>query len=269
MTEHTKLGFIGTGVITEAIINGMIRANWPTGEILVSRRGAETSHRLARAHGQIRICDDNQTIVDEADLIILAVRPQIAQEVLSGLRFASGQRVLSLIAMTPVARLQEWLGPQVAVTRAIPLPSVAQCQGVTAIYPPEPDIAAMFTALGTAFVTSTEAEFDAYAVASATMATSFGMLDTVSDWMLGQGVAQKAARAYLGGLFSGLAQTAAEAPDQPFAVLREGHSTPGGLNEQCHDDMARAGGFNAMTMALDRLALRVGGRDSGDESGRA
>lgn len=268
MTEIKTLGFIGTGVITEAIINGIIRANWPTREILVSRRGEETSRRLAMAHGQIRICDDNQIIVDEADLIILAVRPQIAQEVLSGLRFAPGQRVLSLIAMTPVARLQEWLGPQVAVSRAIPLPSVAQCQGVTAIYPPEAEIAAMFTALGTAFVTSTEAEFDAYAVASAIMATSFGMFDTVSDWMLEQGVDQKAARAYLGGLFSGLAQTAAEAADQPFDALREGHSTPGGLNEQCHDDMARAGGFDALSAALERLALRVGGRDAGDAPGK-
>lgn len=258
MTEPEKLGFIGTGVITEAIITGLIRADWPVSEILVSRRGAAVSDRLARAHDRVRVCDANQTVVDEADLVVLAVRPQVAQAVLSELHFAPDQRVLSLIAMLPVARLQAWLGPSVVITRAIPLPSVAQCQGVTAIYPPVPEIAALFSALGTAFGADSEDAFDAYAVGSATMATCFGFFDTISDWMQARGVAPDAARGYLGGLFSGLAQTAAMAPEQGFDALRIGHSTPGGINEQCHDDVASAGGFAALTAALDRLALRVG-----------
>ena len=42
-----KLGFIGTGVITEAIVVGLMEAEFPLSEIVVSARGAATAARLA------------------------------------------------------------------------------------------------------------------------------------------------------------------------------------------------------------------------------
>src|SRR4051794_33078800 len=44
-----KLGFIGTGAITEAIVVGLMEAEFPLSEIIVSARGAETAARLAAA----------------------------------------------------------------------------------------------------------------------------------------------------------------------------------------------------------------------------
>ena len=46
-----KLGFIGTGAITEAIVVGLMEAEYPLSEIVVSARGAATAARLAASRG--------------------------------------------------------------------------------------------------------------------------------------------------------------------------------------------------------------------------
>ena len=43
-----KLGFIGTGVITEAIITGLTRSDYPASDIFVSLRNRQVSERLAK-----------------------------------------------------------------------------------------------------------------------------------------------------------------------------------------------------------------------------
>jgi len=114
-----KLGFIGTGAITEAIVVGLMEAEFPLSEIIVSARGAATAARLAASFEKVRICTHNQDIVDGSDLLFLAVRPQIAEEVISSLAFPRDKAIVSLIAMLPAEKIAEWIGHPVDVTRAI------------------------------------------------------------------------------------------------------------------------------------------------------
>ena len=120
-----KLGFIGAGAITEAIVLGLMEAEFPLSEIIVSARGAATAARLAASFEKVRVCNDNQEIVDVSDILFLAVRPQIAEEVISPLAFPGGTAIVSLIAMLPAEKIAEWIEHPVDVTRAIPLPSEA------------------------------------------------------------------------------------------------------------------------------------------------
>lgn len=252
-----RLGFIGTGTISEAIIEGLIRAGHPVSAFLVSARGQAVSARLAGRHAQVRVMADNQAIIDGAEAVILAIRPQGARAVLSGLRFAPGQPVISLIAGLPAARLQGWIGAEAAISRAIPLPSVAEGHGVTAIHPPTPLAEALFGALGTVAPADTAEAFDAYAVGSAMMGTCFGLWQGVADWMQGQGVGAEDARAYLAGVFAGLARTCAGS-EADFTELRLAHSTPGGINAQLYEVFAAEGGLDALRRGLDSVRARVG-----------
>src|SRR5437868_2097608 len=103
-----KLGFIGTGAITEAIVIGLMDAEFPASEIVVSARGVATAARLAASFGKVRVCDHNQEIVDVSDILFLAVRPQIAEEVISSLAFTRDKAIVSLIAMLPAEKIAEW-----------------------------------------------------------------------------------------------------------------------------------------------------------------
>lgn len=252
-----RLGFIGTGVITEAIVTGLVNSDYAFKEVIVSSRNTDRSARLAALDRRVRVEDDIQRIVDEADVLFLAVRPQDAEAVLRPLNFRPDQAVASLIATLEAEQLQSWFNAPVRIARAIPLPAVAQRRGVTAIYPPDATLAALFSSLGSAVEAQTLDEFDAYAAASALMGLYFGVMESAAGWLGEQGAEASNARQYLSQVFVELARTAERAKGISFADLRVEHSTPGGLNQQLHEVFSESGGSDAIHTALDSVAGRI------------
>ena len=252
-----RIGFIGTGDITEAIVTGLISSDYPVSEIILSERSHAKSARLAAADKRVRVTSSNQQIVDEADLVFLAVRPQIAEQVIRPLNFRAGQNVASLIATVTFESLMDWIGAEVRITRSIPLPAVATRRGVTAIYPADDQLESFYAALGTVVVAQSLDEFDAYAAASALMELYFGVMETASDWLRGQGTSPQNAQSYLTKIFLELSRKADSAPQADFATLRDHHSTPGGLNQQMFEDFSELGGTQALTGALENVAKRI------------
>src|SRR6478609_12111350 len=99
-----KIGFVGTGTITEAMVKGMLGSSLDLSRIIVSPRNGESAARLAASSPLVEIGADNQAVVDAADILFLAIRPQISEEVTRGLRFRAGQSVVSVIAATDRAK---------------------------------------------------------------------------------------------------------------------------------------------------------------------
>lgn len=252
-----KIGFIGTGDITEAIVTGLISSDYPITEIILSERNRAKSAGLAAADSRIRVTSDNQQIVDDADLVFLAVRPQVAEKVLRPLKFRDGQPVASLIATLTVETLLDWIGTPVKLTRSIPLPAVANRRGVTAVFPADEQLESLYAVLGPVVVADTLDEFDSYAASSALMGLYFGIMGTATDWLCAQGATSENAQSYLTKVFLELSRTADSSQDTSFAHLRQEHSTAGGLNEQMFDVFASLGGTEALTQALDTVAKRV------------
>ncbi|MDG2341152.1 MAG: pyrroline-5-carboxylate reductase [Paracoccaceae bacterium] len=252
-----KLGFIGTGVITEAIIVGLQKAEFPVDEIVISARTRETSARLAARFGNIRVCENNAEIAETADILFLAVLPQHAEDVISSLEFRAGQQIVSVIATIPIEKLQGWTHPDANICRAIPLPSVADLSCATVVFPPTPIVEALFDALGTAIPAHTIDEFDSFVVASAMMGYYYGVSEAAAQWLGGQGVEYDNARAYLATSFQNLANTATNSPKESFAELRERHSTPGGLNAQFFEQFVVEGGEQALDKAFESVSARA------------
>jgi pyrroline-5-carboxylate reductase len=252
-----KFGFVGTGAITEAMVTGIAGSALNVSGIVVSPRGAEIAARLAARFPSVRVAPDNQAVVDAADVLFLAIRPQVAEDVVKALRFRPDQAVVSLIAATGHAALESWIDQPVELVRAIPLPFVAEREGVTAIYPPNPRVAAIFSALGSAVECATRQEYDLLGATSALMGTYFGILDKTSNWLADNGIAASKARTYLVPLFASLSQAAVKSEPLSFDHVRREFSTRGGLNEQLFEDFDREGGTKALTDALDRVLDRI------------
>lgn len=251
-------GFIGTGTITEAIVTGMMASPLDVAKIVVSPRNAEVAARLAARFTKVEIATSNQAVADVADLLFLAVRPQIAEEVLREISVPRDRKIISLIAATDHGRLAAWIGHRaLMVVRAIPLPFVADRDGVTAIFPPDDEARTVFDALGTAVACETRDEFDLLAAASALMGTYFGILERTTEWLVAKGMDEAKVRSYLVPLFGSLAHVAAQAPEASFMTLRQEFSTRGGLNEQVFSDFDREGGSRALTDALSRVLERI------------
>lgn len=225
--------------------------------IHLSPRNEAIANRLAGQFANVMVARDNQDVLDNADLVFLAIRPQIVEEVVRGLTFRDDHHVISLVAATPLDRLTTWINARVRLAQAIPLPFVATLNGATAIHPADEVAARLFSKLGTAIEVSNKVEYDLLGAASALMGTYYGILETGTKWLENKGLPHDSGRAYLNQMFGALSNAAALAPEKSFEEMRSEFSTKGGLNEQVYTTFAADGGVKALSDALDGVFHRI------------
>ncbi len=255
--DKQKIGFIGTGTIADAMVRGLLASPAAVSEVTISPRNVEIAERLAAEFVEVSIAADNQAVIDASDMVVLSVRPQIAQDVLSGLTFRKNQSVVSVIAATDRRALLAWIGTDVHLVQAIPLPFVADREGVTAVFPPDPRVAAIFSVLGIAIECDTKEEYDLLAATSALMSTVLCIMASSVEWLEKRGLPKGKGRAYIAPLFISLSQTALRSQSIPLEQLSQEFATKGGLNEQVLADFEKNGGRDALTAALDRVLQRI------------
>ena len=251
-----KLGFLGTGAITSAMVTGLAAAG-SRHAIFLSPRNPDVAAGLAARYREVRVAGSNQQVVDECETVVLAVRPQIAAAVIPELLFRPGQHVISVISGFPVARISALVAPAGKITRAVPLPSAARRRSPTGVYPPDPATIELFSSLGAAFGVESETEFSAVCSVTATMAAWFAFADATASWLAEQGVPPYKARDYIARIYLGMAETAVERPEETFQALAKEHATRGGTNEQFLGHLTAHGVFEQVSGGLDGILRRV------------
>lgn len=255
-----KLGFIGTGALTAAIVTGFKSYADNPAPIVVSPRNEAIAAGLALRFADVRVAADNQGVLDGCDTVMLAVRPQIASEVLSALRFSPDHHVISLIATVSREDIATLTAPAGHVVKALPMPMIAHGLGATIIYPPDASAAGLFGQVGTAIEVESAAEFDALSVTTATFASYFKYLDTIDAWLKHHGVPEARARDYVASLFRALGEAPIKQPDAGFMhMAEEEYATRGGLNEQVLRELTTRGVFEALKDSMDRIHRRIVG----------
>lgn len=252
-----RLGFVGTGAITSAIVKGLATSSLKDWPVIVSPRSRERAEELASTVASVTVASDNQAVVDQSDIVFLAIRPQIAQDVVKSLKFRDGQTVISLVAGMQATAIAALIECRNDIVRAIPLPSVEQRACVTPIMPPNRDAATVFSALGSTIEISDPEVFDGYVAGSAVMATYFGFVKAAVDWLLRNGLNESDADLYLRNLFGNLGDIMRAKPELTLEELRADHTTIGGLNEMVHTHFTKSGGPEALERGLDAVLARV------------
>lgn len=254
-----RLGFVGTGVITQAIVTGLVRVGAPFDSIMLSDRNAQTAADLAALDPRIRVCDSNQAVVDESDVVCLAIRPQIAHDVLAELKFSASHRVISFVAGMNMNELKKRIDNTQNIVRAIPLPAVADALGSTTLYPQDEVAHKLFSLLGVAVEVENEHLFDCLSAATATMASFYAVLESQAQWLVEQGLAYDKARAFLAAYSLGLAH-GAKTSDASFDDLVNQSMTAGGINEQLHHELLAKANYEQYQHALAGVLDRIEGR---------
>ena len=129
------VGFIGAGNMGEALIRGLVESNRvPTDRILATDVRAERVHELAKQYG-VRASAGNAALAREADVVILAVKPQIMAAVLRETMPALTNRplLISLAAGVSTTTIQSVLGKYARLIRVMPNTPALVLQGATAI----------------------------------------------------------------------------------------------------------------------------------------
>ncbi len=120
MTDHPQLCFIGAGNMAGALIGGLIQRGHPPGRIVASDPDEDRLQALSQQHG-IRTETDNSRAASSADIVLLAVKPQVMKAVCNGLK--PGERrplFISIAAGLREADIDRWLGGGQALVRCMP-----------------------------------------------------------------------------------------------------------------------------------------------------
>ena len=225
--------------------------------VLLSPRNEEIAAQLAARYPDVRIASDNQAVLDECDTIMLAVRPQIAHQVLPELKFRRDHHLISLIATLSREEIIGLTAPASRVTKALPMPMIAYRLGATIIYPPDPAVTALLGGLGKVIEVESSSEFDALSVVTATYATYFKYLDTIHRWLKAHDVPETKGRDYITALFAALGHAPETAPDVDFTHLAQDYATRGGINEQVLNELTARNVFDALAESLDGVHRRI------------
>ena len=129
------VGFVGAGVMAGVMIDGLIQEGViPAANILASDRKRSRLEELHTAYG-IRTSTDNAKVAAEADLLVLAIKPQNLAQVLAELKghVRSGTLVLSIIAGARMAAIRGGLEHH-AVVRCMPNLPCRIREGMTVWY---------------------------------------------------------------------------------------------------------------------------------------
>src|SRR5881296_105806 len=124
--------FLGGGRITSALVAGLRLSGYGQ-PIIVHDRHAQKLRKLKRQYGVV-IEHDLRRAVDQAHLLIIAVRPDGIGQLLDTIKYIKRPiTAISLAAGVPLAKLRARLGPPVRWARAMPSPVCRGGRGLTAI----------------------------------------------------------------------------------------------------------------------------------------
>lgn len=138
--ENTQIAILGTGSMGKAILSGLLAAGTSVANIRVTTKSQSSADAIADVHGvQATAMESdsaaNSSAVNDADLVILAVKPNMILDTLKGVASAlkPNSLVVSVAAGITTAAMEQALSGNQAVVRAMPnTPSVVGL-GVTGI----------------------------------------------------------------------------------------------------------------------------------------
>jgi len=239
--NNPSIAFIGAGNMATALISGLIADGTEPHKIIASDPDGEKCNALSARTG-IRTTIDNEQAVSAADVMVLAVKPQVLQRVAESLKGAVQQYrplVLSIAAGVRSQTLDAWLGGSTALVRCMPnTPAMLQC-GATGLFANDRVSTAqleqaetILRAVGLTTWIADEKLMDAVtALSGSGPAYFFLVMEAMQAAGEQLGLDTDSARLLTLQTALGAARMAIESSDSP-ATLRERVTSPGGTTEQ-------------------------------------
>lgn len=272
--QQATIAFIGGGNMATSLIGGLIADGLSPARLVVSEPRAERRAWLAERFGVV-VVEDNRRAVEGADVVVLAVKPQVMQGVLEALGPSlrdARPLVISIAAGLRTDALLRWIGGSVPLVRCMPnTPALVQ-SGVTALYA-MPEVAAaqrdlaesILRAVGITLWVDDERLLDAVtALSGSGPAYCFLLMEALQAAGERLGLPADQARLLTLQTVFGAAKMALESAEGPES-LRVRVTSPGGTTERALA-VFEAGGFREL-VARAVAAAAERSRELADELG--
>jgi len=129
-----KLTIIGGGNLGSAMAEGLLDSGFLKPEqLIITKRNTASLGKFI--HSGVNITSDNYEAVRNSKYIIVAVKPYHIEELLTGIKeaFQPGQILISVVTGIWMKDIQNWIGKEVTVFRAMPITAIAIRESMTCI----------------------------------------------------------------------------------------------------------------------------------------
>jgi len=266
VTTQYEIGVIGAGNAAEGIVHGILRNTILFADRMIASDPSETRRTLFADRFDIAVTDDNRRLVENSDIVILAVKPQVFQEVCQAVaEFVRPDHLLVSIMAGVSTKAIEAVFPHVSarVVRAMPnLPAhvgagmAGLCKGQFAKDVDLLRAQRIFDAAGRSIVIHDEAQMDAVTAVSGTgPAYFYFFVEAIVAAGERAGLSRQHADILAKQTCLGAARMMIESGESP-SVLRNKVTSPGGTTQAAMESMNANGVFDhiaaAVSAAVDR-----------------
>ena len=252
-----KIGFIGTGEITKAVVTGILSSSLNINKIYLSERNKKISKKLKSKSKKIVVIKNNQEIINKSSWVFLADTPVVGKKILHKYYFKSNQIIVSFISTIKMKQLKKIIKVKAKIVRAIPLPPISLKKGPVPIFPPNKKVKNFFNHLGTTVEINKENSSLNFWSTSGMMAPFYELLSSMSKWLVKRGVKKDDAQKYITSLFVALSEDAVVKSKKDLKFLVKESQTPGGLNEQGVKELKKLGFYRSIQKTLNSILKRL------------
>ncbi|MDF9391861.1 MULTISPECIES: pyrroline-5-carboxylate reductase [Methylococcus] len=239
--KHKMLGFIGAGNMASSLVGGLVADGYPARNIWVSDVDEAKLDALSLKFG-VNVSGDNRRVARLAEILVLAVKPQILREVAEGVADIVAETrplILSVAAGVGESVIDRWLGGGQSLVRCMPNTPALVKSSATALHANEKTTSAqrseaesILRAVGVTVWVEREEALDAVtAISGSGPAYFFLLMEAMENAATGLGLDPETARLLVQQTALGAARIAIESEEGP-AQLRQRVTSPKGTTER-------------------------------------
>ncbi len=255
--KYMKVAIIGAGNMGGAIARGMAQGSLiRPADIAVSNPSEGKLRAIKEFNPQIKTTCNNQEAINEADLIILAVKPWFIKEVIEGLTLQTEKQIIASVAAgIPFAEYEQWIGEKATIFRIIPNTAISQMQSMTllashnASKEQEALLANIFNEMGVAMLIDEKQMGAATALTSCGIAYVLKYIQAAMQAGVEMGIYPKDAARMVAQSVKGAAELILTNESHPSVEIDK-VTTPGGLTIKGINELEHGGFTSAIINAM-------------------
>ncbi len=239
--DHKKITFIGAGNMARSIIAGLLASGYPAELITATDPNQDQRDFLSDQYG-INTNADNKAAADGADVIVLAVKPQLMSLVAEGMQTIDYQNklVISIAAGISAERLNQMFAAKLNLVRVMPNTPALVSKGMSGLYAPDSIgstdkqfAADLMSAVGKVCWVEQESGINnVIAAAGSAPAYFFLFMEAMQAEAIQQGFDAKTARLLVQQSALGAAEMVIANPETELSTLREQVTSKGGTTAE-------------------------------------
>jgi pyrroline-5-carboxylate reductase len=254
---------VGGGRMGEAIVGGLLKSGVVSaGAITVAEPDAQRRETLSASLGVRCVSGGEQAL--PADVALIAVKPQVAEAVLSGLSSALAEAlVVSIVAGFSCAHIESLLPVGTAVVRVMPNTPAMVGEGMAVISggneatAEEVDLVrALFATVGRAIIVAEQHQNAATAISGSGPAYFALVVDALARAGVRQGLSREVAQVLAIQTMRGTAALLDESGQHPEALI-DGVASPGGTTIAAIEKLEAGGLRSAFAAAVAANVTRA------------